>query len=72
MVKRGLGLAIFPEPLIPKSARGKVAIPYPLTEWQLCLFRKDREADLVCDAVEKFLVSTVLGDPDYPTIAYDA
>jgi DNA-binding transcriptional LysR family regulator len=68
MLERGLGIASFSEVLLAPGARKDVVLLYPLENWRLIWFRKDHGADPRCDAVESFLFSSVLQDPDYPTI----
>lgn len=68
MVEQGRGLAVLPEPLLPRSAREKVVMLKLMSYWHLCLFRKELRTDAICDAVETFLVSSVLDDPDYPRV----
>ncbi|MGX7895781.1 LysR family transcriptional regulator [Tsuneonella sp. HG222] len=68
MVERGLGVASFSEFMLSPEARETVALIYPLENWRLLWFRKDRGGDPRCEAVESFMLSAVLQDPNYPTI----
>ena len=42
---------------------------YPLENWRLLWYRKDAGSDPRCDAVQAFLMSSVLQDPNYRTIS---
>ena len=39
---------------------------YPLENWRLLWYRKDAGGDPRCDAVQAFLLSSVLQDPELP------
>jgi hypothetical protein len=41
---------------------------YPLENWRLIWYRKDHASDPRREAVESFLLSSVLQDPNYPAI----
>lgn len=66
MLERGLGVASFSDVLLTLEAREDVVLLYPLENWRLIWYRKDRGSDPRCDAVESFLLSSVLQDPNYP------
>ena len=68
MLERGLGIASFSEVMLKPEARKEVILLYPLENWRLIWFRKDAGSDPRCELVESFLLSSVLQDPDYPTI----
>ncbi len=68
MLERGLGVASFSEVMLSPEARKTVVLLYPLENWRLLWFRKDRGADPRCDLVQSFMLSSVLQDPNYPTI----
>jgi len=68
MLERGLGVASFSEVLLAPEVRRDVVLLYPLEDWRLIWYRKDHSGDARCDLVESFLLSSVLQDPDYPTI----
>ena len=42
---------------------------YPLENWRLLWYRKDTGGDPRCEAVQAFLLSSVLQDPNYRTIS---
>jgi hypothetical protein len=42
---------------------------YPLENWRLLWYRKDAGSDPRCDAVQAFLMSSVLQDSNYRTIS---
>jgi hypothetical protein len=46
-----------------------VILLYPLENWRLLWYRKDAGGDPRCEAVQAFLLSSVLQDPDYRTIS---
>jgi DNA-binding transcriptional LysR family regulator len=72
MLERGLGIASFSEAILPPAMRADVQLLYPMEDWRLLWFRKpggpDPQADPQADAVEAFLIASVLDDPDYPAI----
>lgn len=68
MLERGVAVSSFTEALIPRAARDDVVLLYPLENWRLVWFRKDRSGEARRTAVESFLISSVLLDPDYPAI----
>lgn len=69
MLERGVGVASFADAILPPDMRKQVVLLYPLENWRLLWFRKDHGTDPNCDAVESFLLSSVLQNPDYPTIS---
>ncbi|HWK42957.1 MAG TPA: LysR family transcriptional regulator [Croceibacterium sp.] len=69
MLERGVGVASFADAILPPEMRDDVIQLYPLENWRLLWFRKDAGGDPRCDAVERFLMSSVLQDPDYRTIS---
>lgn len=68
MLERGLGVASFSEVMLAPEARKDVVLLFPLQNWRLVWYRKDHTGDPRCDIVESFMLSSVLQDPDYPTI----
>lgn len=68
MLERGLGVASFSEVMMTPAMRKDVVPIFPLENWRLIWFRKDHGGDSRRDAVEKFLLSSVLRDPNYPAI----
>lgn len=69
MLERGIGVASFSDAILPKEMREQVIMLYPLENWRLLWYRKDHGSDPRCDAVEAFLLSSVLQNPDYKTIS---
>ena len=53
----------------PPEMRETVIVLYPLENWRLLWYRKDAGGDQRCDAVQAFLLSAVLQDPNYLTIS---
>jgi DNA-binding transcriptional LysR family regulator len=69
MLDRGVGVSSFADSILPPEMRRDVIMLYPLENWRLLLYRKDAGSDARCDAVQAFLTSSVLQDPDYRTIS---
>jgi DNA-binding transcriptional LysR family regulator len=69
MLERGVGVSSFADSILPPEMRDDVIMLYPLENWRLLWYRKDAGGDPRCDAVQAFLLSSVLQDPDYRTIS---
>ena len=69
MLERGVGVASFADAILAPEMRDQVILLYPLENWRLLWFRKDHGSDPRCEAVETFLLSSVLQNPDYRTIS---
>ena len=69
MLGQGLGVASFAEVILPPALRRTVILLYPLNNWRLIFYRGDSGKDPKVDRVEQFLISSVLKDPHYPTLA---
>jgi DNA-binding transcriptional LysR family regulator len=69
MMERGVGIASSADALLSPSVREDVILLHPLENWRLLWYRKDAGGDPRCDAVQSFLLSSVLQDPDYRTIS---
>jgi DNA-binding transcriptional LysR family regulator len=69
MLERGVGVSSFADSILPPEMREQVIMLYPLENWRLLWYRKDAGGDPRCDAVQAFLMSSVLQDPDYRTIS---
>lgn len=69
MVERGLGIACLTDAIIRSEMADDVIMLHPVENWRLMWYRKDAGRDPRGDAVEAFLMSSVLGDPNYRTIA---
>jgi DNA-binding transcriptional LysR family regulator len=69
MLERGVGVSSFADTILPPEMRQDVIMLYPLENWRLLWYRKDAGGDPRCDAVQAFMLSSVLQDPDYRTIS---
>ena len=69
MLERGVGVSSFADAILPPEMREEVIMLHPLENWRLLWYRKDPGGDPRCDAVQAFLVSCVLQDPNYRTIS---
>src|SRR6187402_746186 len=69
MLERGVGISSFADTILPPEMRDVVIQLYPLENWRLLWFRKDAGSDARCDAVQAFLMSSVLQDAHYQTIS---
>ena len=69
LLERGVGVASFADAILPPEMREDVILLYPLENWRLLWYRKDAGGDGRCDAVQAFLLSSVLQNPDYRTIS---
>jgi DNA-binding transcriptional LysR family regulator len=69
MLERGVGVSSFADAILPPEMRDEVIMLYPLENWRLLWYRKDAGGDPRCDAVQAFLLSSVLQDPNYRTIS---
>lgn len=68
MLKNGVGVASFADPLIPPGMKDIIVQLRPLENWRLLWYRKDQENDARCDIIQSFLWSSVIGDPNYRMI----
>ena len=69
MLERAVGVSSFADAILSPEMRRDVMMLYPLENWRLLWFRKDAGGDPRCDAVQAFLLSCVLQDPNYQTIS---
>jgi DNA-binding transcriptional LysR family regulator len=69
LLERGVGVSSFADAILPPEMRDEVILLYPLENWRLLWYRKDAGGDPRCEAVQAFLLSSVLQDPDYRTIS---
>src|SRR5690606_11672213 len=69
MLERGVGVSSFADAILPTEMREQVIMLHPLENWRLLWYRKDAGGDPRCDAVQAFLVSSVLQNPNYRTIS---
>ena len=69
MLERGVGISSFADAILPPEMREVVILLHPLENWRLLWYRKDAGSDPRCDAVQAFLMSSVLQDPNYRTIS---
>ena len=68
MLERGIAVSTFSDALIAPSARDQIVLLMPMWDWNAVWFRRDAHRDYCRDEVEAFLLSSVLDDPNYPTI----
>lgn len=71
MLDRGLGVASFSSAILPAALREDVIMLYPLDDWRLLYARKTSCLGDAADQVERFLISSLLADPDYPAMEID-
>ncbi len=69
MLERGLGVSSFADAIMPPDLHDQVILLHPLENWRLLWYRKDAGGDPRCDAVQAFMLSSVLQDPNYRTIS---
>ena len=67
-----IGVACLTDAILPVETRDEVIMLHPFENWRLMWHRKDDGGDPRCDAVQSFLMSSVLQDPNYRTIASPA
>ena len=72
MVARGIGVSCLTDAILPPEMHNEVIMLRPLENWRLMWCRKDSGTDPRCDAVEAFLMASVLEDPNYRTISVTA
>ena len=72
MVERGLGVASLTDAILTPEMREEVIMLHPFENWRLMWHRKDPDGDPRRDAVQAFLMSSVLQDPNYRTISDSA
>ncbi len=68
MLERGIAIASFSEPLLRPEVREQVIQLMPVVDWRMLLFRKPAPPDPRRDAVERFLITSTIGDPAFPAI----
>lgn len=68
MLDRGVAVATFTEALIAPATRADMRLLFPMVNWRLIWFRRLPDSDPQRDAVEAFLLQSVLEDPNYPVI----
>jgi DNA-binding transcriptional LysR family regulator len=69
MLDRGVGVSSLADAILPPEMRKDVILLFPLENWRLLWFRKDAGGDPRGDAVQAFLWSSVLQDPNYLTMS---
>jgi DNA-binding transcriptional LysR family regulator len=72
MVERAVGVCCLTDALLPAEMREDVIMLHPVENWRLMWGRKDVDGDRRCDAVQSFLMSSVLQDPNYSTLSVTA
>ncbi|BBC74259.1 conserved hypothetical protein [Altererythrobacter sp. B11] len=65
LLANGMGVASFSDPLVPADLRDTIVLLHPTEDWRLVFFRKDDASGEHADAVEQFLISSVLESGDY-------
>ena len=68
MLERGVAVSSFSEAILPRSMREEVILLLPIEDWNLLIYCKPAAADPRRDHVERFLVESVLDDPDFPSL----
>lgn len=68
LLTSGAGVASFSSAILLPEQRENVVLLYPLVNWKLLWFRKDPVPDPRADALQEFLFSCVLDNPDYPML----
>ncbi|KPL68144.1 hypothetical protein SZ64_08430 [Erythrobacter sp. SG61-1L] len=68
MFERGNCVGATLEPILRNEHRN-VALLFPLEDWRLVYYRNPQRSEPEIQAVEDFLISSVLEDPDYPTLS---
>lgn len=72
MVEQGVGASLIAEAFIRPEMRGEVAVARAFGPWRLALRRSPGLRGRAADAVERFLVRSVLEDERYPALDPDA
>ena len=72
MTERAVGVCCLTDALLPADIREEVIMLHPVENWRLMWSRKDADGDQRCDAVQSFLMSSVLQDPNYCTLSVTA
>lgn len=68
MLERGQAVTNLPSAMIPHHLRSRIVMLFPMHDWRLVFSRKDTAPDPSRDAIERFLLESVLNDPNYPLI----
>lgn len=68
MLERGVAVASFSEAILPRAMREDVIKLMPVEDWNLLLYSKPADSDPHQQAVEKFLINSLLLDPDFPCL----
>ncbi len=68
MLERGIAVASFSEPLLRPEARENVIQLMPVVDWRMLLFRKPAPPDPRRDQVQRFLVTSTIGNPAFPAM----
>jgi DNA-binding transcriptional LysR family regulator len=71
MVERGIGVACLTDAILPAEVQDVILL-HPFENWCLMWHRTDAGGDPRGDAVQSFLMSSVLQDPNYRTISVTA
>ena len=65
MLDRGQAVTNMPGAMIPLDMRPRIVSLFPMHDWRLVFLRQDDSADEDRDAIERFLLDSVLKDPAY-------
>jgi DNA-binding transcriptional LysR family regulator len=69
MMERGLGVASFSSAILPSHMRADVMLLYPLDDWRLLYYRNPGQRSPHAEAVEQFVIASVVDDPTYPALS---
>lgn len=68
MLERGVAVASFSDAILPRSMRQDVIRLMPVENWNLLLHCKPAGPDPQREIVERFLIDSVVNDPDFPSL----
>ncbi|OJW75107.1 MAG: hypothetical protein BGO57_13050 [Sphingomonadales bacterium 63-6] len=71
MLNRGQAVTNMPIAMVPMEMRDRVVQLFPMHDWRLMFYRKEADDNVDRDAVEAFLLSSVLQDPAYTHVLDD-
>lgn len=65
MLDKGQAVSNLPGAMIPAHLRSRIVMLFPMHNWRLIYCRSNGAADQDRDAIERFLIDSVLNDPNY-------
>lgn len=68
MLDRAQAVTNLPSSMIPPDMRSRIVRLFAMHDWRLVFLRKDPEPQADRDAIERFLIDSVLGDPAYVVV----